>query len=90
MVLVDSVTIFSDGCVDCDPNREILSLWLYGQNTSELNMCQTSILDHVNVSDFAAGGIKVFDGRISGQKDAEEIFLLGSCFEVEHLESYIF
>ena len=86
MVLVDSVTIFSDGCVDCDPNREILSLWLYGQNTSELNMCQTSILDHVNVSDFVEGGIKVFDGRTTdGQEDEAEISLLGSCFEVKRL-----
>ena len=89
-VLLDSVAIASDGCANCDPNRETLSLWLYGQNTSERNMCQTSILDHENVPDFVAGGIKVFDGRISGQEDAAEIFLLGSCFEVEHLELYIF
>ena len=65
-------------------------MFLYGQKTSDPNTCQTGILDHANDFDFS-GGRKVFDGRKDdGQKDENEISMLGSCYEVKEYPRILF
>ena len=68
---------------------ERLRVMLYGQNTSDLNTCQSGFLDHKNDFDFNEGR-KVFDGRNNGQKDMNEISMLGSCYEVTKYSIRIF
>ena len=91
MVLSDTIAIYSHSCIKCDQNLERLQLKLYGQNmTSGPNTCDTGTLDHKNDFDFN-GGRKVFDGRKDdGQKDENEISMLGSCYEVKKYSRIIF
>ena len=78
-VLCDLIAIYSHSCNECDPNMGRLRVMLYGQKTSDLNTCQSGILDHKNDFDFNEGR-KVFDGQNQ----------LGSCYEVTKYFRIIF
>ena len=83
-VLIDSITIKTSSCDGC--TTEGVTAILKGEAVvgfADGVPCATNTLDRAGSTEFGAGGVARFDGKLNGGQNDDEEFMIGGCFHVK-------